>query len=128
MPIDDSRFSTCLKVGQASAEWLKYAAQRGLDPRATLITACNPFGVMHDAAQNQAAMLALEAWLRRRGQTWLEGCGIDPEARWPAEPSLLVLQSDPHQAVSLCRRWRQNAVLYVDERAVPRLIWHPALR
>ena len=54
-----------------------------------------------------------------------EGEALDPNGVWPAEPSVLALGIALATARDLGIRFRQNAILFADDDAVPRLVWLP---
>ncbi len=52
----------------------------------------------------------------------IEGEGEGPDGAWPAEKSLFVFGVDLETARMLGVRYRQNAVVWVGEDAVPKLV------
>lgn len=86
---------------------------------ASYVTAANPRGEARPRAENDAAMAALRASL---GLPWLAGEGRDPEGRWSAEPSLLVLAISRADAEALGRRLEQNAIVFVERGGAPELV------
>jgi len=58
---------------------------------AAFVTACNPRGEKKTYEENEAAAAALRASPALIGYAWFKGEGRDPEGRWPAEPSLLIV-------------------------------------
>ena len=91
------------------------------------ITACNPFGQFCPDAENYAANASLRAALVTRQWVVFDGSGTGADGDWPPEPSFLVLGPDRATAAQLCAEWRQNAVVWFDSDAIPRLLFHPAL-
>ena len=86
---------------------------------AAFVTAANPRGEARDAVANEAAMAALRASL---ALPWLPGEGRDPEGRWSAEPSLLVLGISRADAEALGRRLEQNAIVFLERERAPELV------
>ena len=86
---------------------------------AAFITAANPRGEARDPAVNEAAMAALRSSL---ALPWLPGEGRDPEGRWRAEPSVLVLGIARADADSLGRRLEQNAIVFIEKGRAPELV------
>jgi putative PIN family toxin of toxin-antitoxin system len=86
---------------------------------AAFVTAANPRGEARPRAENEAAMAALRASL---AQPWLPGEGRDPEGRWSAEPSVLVLGIARADAEALGRRLEQNAIVFVERGGAPELV------
>jgi len=82
--------------------------------RAALITAYNPFGqqVLPELNQSNQAQLIVEVESR---WNYLPAEGYDPSGQWPAEPSLLVLGISLEDALELGQKYKQHAILYVDD-------------
>lgn len=89
---------------------------------AVYITAWNPLGVEVDLAQNQRRQDLLLRDLAARGRRWLEAFGAHAEDPSLGEPSVLALGVNRVTACELGRRHEQNAVLWMGEDAVPRLL------
>jgi hypothetical protein len=92
---------------------------------ATFITACNPIGVRRDSESNRAACRQLRDRLREyvsRPDQIIEGAGSDPSGCWPAEESFLVLGLGLEASRMLGGEFRQNAIVWAGEDAIPRLI------
>lgn len=109
-----------LQVGVHSPQLEALHAQYGVQSSA-YVTACNPFSEQLTDGENAAHMasLTLEVLLDRFAH--LTGEGVHPSGTWPAEPSLLVLGIDLAAARALGARYRQNAIVFCDADAVPRL-------
>jgi putative PIN family toxin of toxin-antitoxin system len=107
-----------LRIGEKSAALERLLESRGVES-AAFVTAANPRGEPRSHAANEAAMAALRATLR-----WphLPGEGRDPEARWAAEPSALVLGIPREEAEALGRLLAQNAIVFVEKGAAPELV------
>lgn len=86
---------------------------------ASFVTAANPCGEARPPAENDAAMAALRASLEL---PWLAGEGRDPDGRWSAEPSVLVLGISRPDAEALGRRLEQNAIVFVERSCAPELV------
>ncbi len=87
------------------------------------ITACNPYSEIVSGERNAAATYSLEEALQALppGQV-LAAEGRDPAGEWPPEPGFVVGSITLAQASELGRRFRQNAILWADADAVPRLV------
>ena len=86
------------------------------------ITAFNPLGEAQSDEENEAAHAQLGKYLRKNAPLVIEGSGADPAVRWPAEKSYFALGVDEEAAGRLGKRCRQDAVVWVGEDAVPRLM------
>ena len=109
---------TVLRIGVHSPDLDRLLATHGATT-AAFVTAANPRGVARDCTANEAAMAALRASL---ALPWLPGEGRDPEGRWSAEPSLLVLGIARADAQALGRRLEQNAIVFIERGHAPELL------
>lgn len=91
---------------------------------AAFITACNPLGRLQSPEENLAACAHLLDKLRQlvRADQIIEGKGYDPVGVWPGEKSFLVLGLSLETSRMLGKEFRQNAMVWIGENAVPRLI------
>jgi hypothetical protein len=89
---------------------------------ALFITAFNADGQQQDNARNGVAQEALLRDLRSNTKHVFAGIGEDPNGIWPGEPSWLALGMDLTASQALGNLHHQNAVLWADSDAVPRLI------
>ncbi len=87
-----------------------------------MITACNPRGRLCSETDNRVAQTALIARLAALGLTHLPGSGADPAGAWTPEDSRLVLGVERPGAATLGRDFGQNAILWADADAVPKLL------
>jgi hypothetical protein len=78
------------------------------------LTAFNPYSERSDEVKNQSYQDQLIADVRERWK-FLPGEAVDPQGRWPAEPSVLVLGISREEAILLGKKYRQNAILVADE-------------
>ena len=60
--------------------------------------------------------------MRIAGRPWISGAGEDPQGVWAAEASVLAFGVGRAEACGLGARHEQNAVLWVADDAVPRLL------
>lgn len=113
-----------LKIGQRSAALDALLEAQGATG-AAFVTAANPCGERRSDEENRTALEALEASL---AYPFYPGEGRDPEERWPAEPSLLVIGVPRAEAEALGRAFRQNAIVYIEKGAAPELVMLRKLR
>lgn len=112
---------TTLKVGSFCQTLSALHAAADVDCSA-FITACNPFSKQLDDADNARRQAGLAHTLRQRGLVILDGIGQHPTDEWPGEPSFLVLGLSLTDARSLGIAHSQNAIVWADADAVPKLI------
>lgn len=113
-----------LRAGVASAALARLLRRYGVTSAAYLST-CNPYGVRVGAAANRAAHQALRDALVAADAFVFEGLTLDPAGARPAQPAWLALGIALAPARGLAQRFRQNALLFADDEAVPRLLWLP---
>lgn len=113
-----------LRVDVASEPLAALMRRHGV-ATAAYLTACNPRSVRTSDAANRAANEALRAALVAADAFVFDGEAIDPRGAWPVEPSFLALGVALATARELGVRFEQNALLFADDDAVPRLVWLP---
>jgi hypothetical protein len=91
--------------------WLEALLQRASMTTWAYITACNPNSIELSDMDNAARMGELRSEVQQLKLPYLPGKAIDPTAKWPAEPSLLILGISLDDAVKLGRRFGQLALV-----------------
>ncbi len=91
-------------------------------PTAAFITACNPYSRLSDDDDNHRANQRLRVRLEALAVKVLPASGCDPRGEWPPEPGFFALGLTLDDARRLGEAFRQNAVIWIDEDAVPRLV------
>jgi hypothetical protein len=86
------------------------------------ITACNPYSELYTKEQNALRQNDLEHDLKSIECVIIPGLGQDSEKEWPGEPSFLAICISEKDAQRLGRKHKQNAVVFSEEDAVPRLL------
>lgn len=115
-----------LKVGEYTAYISRLlastpnAGERG----AVFITAWNPFSEPLSERENRDANRALWRDLQTQGLAVHEGYGEGVNSSW-CEESFLAWPLTRVQALQLCVRYRQNAVVFVEQAGMPELLYHP---
>lgn len=110
-----------LVIDHASPELAVAQARHGVRCSA-FVTACNPYGQLLGAAENQARMRGLEQELAASGLRFVAGVGEDPEGHWPGEDSVLVLGLERAEAIALGRRHGQNTIVWSGVDGMPELV------
>ena len=88
----------------------------------TFVTAYNPLGRARDSKANETANQRLSEYLRSLGARVIDGAGADPTGEWQPEPSFLALGIDLAAAQRIGKLYKQDAIIWIDSDAVPRLI------
>jgi hypothetical protein len=89
---------------------------------ALYITAYNPYSQPQHTETNLAANNQLLIRLSYHSSYIFEGKSLDPTGKWPAEPSFLALGIDLVTSRILGRQFSQNAIVWIDKNATPKLI------
>ena len=89
---------------------------------AIFITGCNPFSQPQSLEENQVANSLLAEDLYRLTDHVVAGIGIHPSGNWTGEPGYLALGIDIEVSRVLGKKFKQNAIIWAGEDAVPRLI------
>lgn len=110
-----------LHVGQRSSELGRLYRETGLQG-ALFITASNPLGRRLDDDANAMAHELLGTRLRNMSTVVIEGSGSDPNGGWPPESSFLALGIGAEDARRLGRHFRQDAVVWAGNDAIPELL------
>jgi len=91
-------------------------------PCAAIISAYNPFSQLLSDKENQALHEPLMHCLSNCSYAMIESLNTDSAEVWPAEKSFFVLGLDLNTSKSLGQRFNQNAIVWIDNDAIPRLI------
>ncbi len=89
---------------------------------AAYITACNPASQILAPEENRVATVRLREQLTSYSKYIYAGESIDPAGKWPAEASFLVLGIDLAAAATIGYSFGQNAILWINTDAIPRLV------
>lgn len=111
-----------LRIGERSPALDRLLARHGVTTWG-FVTAVNPRSVALAETENRARTDALARRLAATGWTVIAGQGLDPEGRWPAEPSFLVLGAELAALVRLAAELDQAAIVGGEAGGAPRLIW-----
>jgi hypothetical protein len=114
----DDRFD--LKIDQHSPELKAWLHRHGIESCA-LITAANPAGRLRSPAFNSQVNGELEALIIEFGHIYCPTVALDPLSQWPPEAGFLIGGIDYADAESLAQRFDQNAWVWSQVDAVPRL-------
>ncbi len=110
-----------LNVGKVSEE-LKALFKQNNANNAAFITAWNPYSKSLSDEENQARNDQLENELIIRSLKFIDGFGQDPLGQWSGEDSFLVLGIDLEASKTLGVQFEQNAIVWSDSDAIPKLI------
>ena len=110
-----------LRVNEVSVELANLMITKAFC-KAAFITAFNPFREILSADENDLRHKLLVEKINRLGLAAYDGFGSDESGEWPAEKSLLILDIKMSEAIKLVKDFGQNAILWIEEDAIPRLI------
>ncbi|CAN1529023.1 Protein of unknown function DUF3293 [Burkholderiaceae bacterium] len=110
-----------MRIGQPCPELLRLMAERNANC-AAFITAWNPFSQQLSPKENEQRQQNLNAQLKTRGLSFIDGIGQHPSNEWPGEPSVLILNLNRESAKVLAAQYEQNAFVWIGEAAVPELV------
>lgn len=118
----DDKTNFCIQIDTYST-LLAQLHQRCSVSSSAFITAYNPYSVLQSKQENKQANTALLKQIKSMGYTCLTGRGqAINKADWPAEESFLVLGISREEAVRLGNCFKQNAIIYTDNTAIPKLV------
>jgi glycine/D-amino acid oxidase-like deaminating enzyme len=109
-----------LRIGEPSAR-LDALLEKERARTAAFVTAANPHSKPRPAAQNAAALDALDRLIAAAGYPWRAGEGREPDGKW-IEPSRLVIGMYRENAEALGRLFGQNAIVFIEKGAAPELL------
>ncbi|MCP5246494.1 MAG: DUF3293 domain-containing protein [Burkholderiales bacterium] len=89
---------------------------------AAIITAYNPLSQIQSAEKNQTLHAKLVETLKRRSVTLIDSNNIDSLKAWPDEKSVCILGINLESTRSIGRKLKQNAVVWIDKDAIPRIV------
>ena len=89
---------------------------------AVFITAWNPYGELLSNEENQDRNNNLKDELNLRSLKFINGFGQDPSGEWAGEDSFLVLAISLEASKKLGAQFEQNAIVWSDNNAIPKLI------
>lgn len=117
--VSDGDIEFVLRVGKYSLELEALYRSTG-NQQAAYVTAYNPHSKSLTEIEN---MQRHEALLRRLSNRWpvYNGSGEDVHGEWPPEKSLLILGISLADALSIGSEFAQNAIVYCEQTAIPRL-------
>ena len=75
------------------------------------VTACNPYSVMKNAAENILLNTQLEDYLKEKRYVFFKGKGIGDNDSWEPEASFMVLNICKEDAIKLGSEFKQNAIV-----------------
>jgi hypothetical protein len=109
-----------LRIGEPNADLDELLEAEGATS-AAFISASNPRGELQSDGVNDIAYVAL-VQVESEGYEVFAGEGRDPQGKWPAERSALILGIAREEAERIGRAFEQNAIVFVEKGAAPELI------
>ena len=109
------------KIGVFSVD-LKNWLKENRDRTGYLISAYNPKSQPTTQIQNIEKHRLLNNSLIKDNSLFYETVSKDPLDKWPCEYGFIVLNTSKKRAIELGIEFRQNAIVFVDHKALSRLI------
>lgn len=119
--IDTTPKPICLSINEFSQP-LALLLQKTNRQGSAIISAYNPLSRQLFDAQNLQAHEQLRLYLHNHAYSYTEGRNIDPTGQWPTEKSFFVSGIDLNTAQALGHQFKQNAIVWIDSDAIPRLM------
>ena len=110
-----------LRIDQYSKQLAHFLATSN-QSCAAIISAFNPCSQLVSDAKNIAAHESLRNFLACHSYQGIESLHMDPAGVWPAEKSFFIPGIDIYTAKSLGQQFSQNAIVWIDRDAIPRLL------
>lgn len=110
-----------LKIDQYSEPLAQFLATLN-QSCAAIISAYNPCSQLVNDEENIAAHEALRHFLAGHAYQGIESVHTDPSGVWPAEKSFFIPGIDIHSAKSFGQQFSQNAIVWIERDAIPRLV------
>ena len=89
---------------------------------AAIVTAYNPLSQIQSAKKNRTAHAKLIETLKSRSIPLIDSNNIDSFKVWPDEKSVCILGIDLETTQSIGQQFKQNAVVWIDKDAIPRIV------
>jgi len=113
--------SILLRIDQHS-ESLEKILATSKQSCAAIVSAYNPYSQLASNEENLGAHEQLRNLLQHHPYPIIESLNIDPTGQWPPEESLFVPGLDLNTGRSIGQKFNQNAIVWIDNEAIPRLI------
>lgn len=110
-----------LRIGESNDGLRQTHAHFGATS-SSFVTAWNPYGRLLPCSENRQRHAQLRKLVHARSWQALEGVGQHPNNGWAGEEGLLIFGFCLHRAEVVGRQFEQNAVVWADQDAVPRLV------
>lgn len=110
-----------LKIDQYSEPLAHFLATSN-QSCAAIVSAFNPCSQLVSDAENIATHESLRNFLACHSYQGIESLHTDPAGVWPAEKSFFIPGIDIYSAKSLGQQFSQNAIVWIDNDAIPRLL------
>ena len=81
---------------------------------AAFVTSQNPYSQLLSAEENRKRQEALRNQCERYGWQVMDGAGCDPDGKWPAELSFLVIGPGRSNAENIGRMHEQHAIVWIE--------------
>lgn len=113
--------SFILKIGRYSPE-LHSMYEASSKKRAAFITAYNPGSIELSNEDNKERNQRLEEKIQTLLLDYIYGESTCDESEWTGEKSFLILGIKQEEAISLGKEFGQNAIVWINQKAIPELL------
>lgn len=114
--------SFCIRIGALHPELDSWLICRGYSTWA-YITAWNPGSRRLSKEENNRRQAELQADLKSGGWQSFAGAGVHPKGGWEAEESFWIPGISLDAALSLAKKFGQNALVFGEINQAANLIW-----
>lgn len=111
----------CLRINHYSQP-LAHLLKATQQPSGAIISAYNPQSKLQNDRNNTRAHQLLQHDLCNLGYAIIESLHKDSVEQWPIEKGFLAIGLNLNDARSIGRRFNQNAIVWINSDAIPRLI------
>lgn len=119
---EDKNERIVIRVGEHNSALDKLLESYGIKTWA-FVTAYNPFSELLTEKENQIRQKNLVEQLKKNNFRFLNGYGKGADENWQAEPSVLVFAIALDEAISISRKFGQNAIVFGETGKAPQLVW-----
>ena len=111
-----------LKIGESNWHMEEFLVDNNVFTWA-FISAYNPYSKDFSLLENEKRHTQLVSEVKKMDLVFAEGFGVPANEDWKAEKSLLILDISKEDAITLGKRWEQNAIVWGRLGGEPELVF-----